>query len=124
MERTNEEWRLRYRELERTLEQIIVRASSMSANELQESANFHIEKLVNAQTFGVAHLVCVASGANLEYGFRLLKDREVIEDIPFQRINSIPIPYLQSAGADSCEVLVKCNKGTSRGRILSKEVEI
>ncbi|OFP64472.1 hypothetical protein HMPREF2978_00500 [Corynebacterium sp. HMSC074C01] len=118
-------WRDRYRELEKTLEQVIQQLALASSGPIAtQESKFNLQKVVIHKVAGSEQVIGVASGENLEFAFDFLRDGELVKSVDFQRANSIPLSFGKSAKANECIVKVKTYKPELQGQVREKRVAI
>lgn len=123
-------WESRYRELEKSIEQMIVafenklKAVESTAPLTTAINSVEIRKLVWANLDGNQVLVCVADGVNMEFSFTLTGDTgESVVETGFQRSNCIMVSERQKRAAR--QATVRINSYTRSGKeSLTKEFGI
>jgi|GEM_PF-4335857 len=126
-ENCNQLWESRYRNLEDTLEQIIL-ASKVSMEELSSKNELHGMRIRTARIVeieGVKYVVCVADGENLEFRFEFVRSGSVIKNIKFQRSNTYPIPAtLLKASSAEVNIHVRSNLPELHNKIIHRKVRL
>lgn len=123
-------WELRYRDLEQTLEQMLLKfgqtLSQLEARSTRSPSQFKIRKLTRTCQSGQDLLCCVADGENLEYRFLFFNNGEsdLGSETPFQRSNSFPITEELIAHTVRCRVEVRSNLPGLEQQVLSREVAL
>lgn len=123
-------WKNRYRELEKTIEQLIIAFGSKLGNaeqlawDEQGQSWCSIRKVVRNELVGSPLLTCVADGSNLEFQFNIqgAGGAEIIAT-PFQRSNSLPLTTEVLSQAQKCIVAVRANTPVG-SKIVTKEISL
>jgi len=128
---TNNEnlWQLRYRDLERQMEHLLINvAASMKALEKDEppvstsrvaetGSKPKILKVVKVGHAEAPYVYCVANGANMEYRFEFFANKQLVQDTGYMRPNSSVIKKENIGITDSCRVTVKADFNRKRREV-------
>lgn len=120
-------WEARYRELEATLELIIMATAETldSAEQRSMETPFKIRTISKAPSESGTVLTCVADGENLEYRFSVFSKGERLYTSPFQRSNTFIAEHSPTnKPVDEVLTEVRCNAAGFAGRTLSRKVDL